>query len=120
MTKRFFYVALLCLLAITTSVQANDYLEQSGHYTVMNMGNGVYRFTIPIWVYGRVNNYYLDSWNTHNNSYDSYIWYSLKPNQDRGSADVHRTEVLSVQHATPILSASNMPVEGGDEQVNAW
>ena len=95
--KRFFYLTLFCLLALTTTVQANDYLEQSEHYTVMNMGNGVYRFTIPIWVYGRVNNYYLDSWNARNNSYDSYIWYSLKPNQDRGSADVHRIATVAAR-----------------------
>ena len=90
MTKRFFYVALLCLLAITTSVQANDYLEQSGHYTVMNMGNGVYRFYVPVWVYGHVNNYCLWSTDDRSSSTDSYIWYSLKKDATRGSADVHR------------------------------
>ena len=36
--KRFFYLTLFCLLALTTTVKANDYLEQSEHYTVMNMG----------------------------------------------------------------------------------
>ena len=49
--KKLFYLTLVCLLALTTTVQANDYLEQQGHYTVMSMGNGVYRFYIPIWVY---------------------------------------------------------------------
>ena len=56
-------------------MQANDYLEQKEHYTVMNVGNGVYRFYIPIWVYGRANDYYLDSYNARNGQYDSYIWY---------------------------------------------
>lgn len=75
--------------------QANDYLEHSEHYTVMNMGNGVYRFTIPIWVYGRANDYYLDSYNARNGQYDSYIWYSLKPNQERGANDVHRIATVA-------------------------
>ena len=61
MKNKFLYLMLLILLAGTMSVQANDYLEHSEHYTVMNMGNGVYRFYIPIWVYGRWNNYYLTS-----------------------------------------------------------
>jgi hypothetical protein len=97
--KRFLYltVALVVAAMSVTTVQANDYLEHEEHYTVMNMGNGVYRFTIPIWVYGRVNNYYLDSWNAHNNNWDSYIWYSLKPNQDRGSADVHRIATVAAR-----------------------
>ena len=83
--------------AMSVPVQANDYLEQEEHYTVMNMGNGVYRFTVPIWVYGRVNNYYLDSYNAHNNNYDSYIWYSLKPNQERGSSDVKRIATVAAR-----------------------
>ena len=96
--KKFWYLTVVLLMAaMSVPVQANDYLEQEEHYTVMNMGNGVYRFYIPIWVYGRVNNYYLDSWNARNNSYDSYIWYSLKPNQDRGSADVHRIATVAAR-----------------------
>lgn len=97
--KKFLYLTMVLLFGAmgVSTVQANDYLEHSEHYTVMNMGNGVYRFTIPIWVYGRVNNYYLDSWNAHNNNWDSYIWYSLKPNQDRGSADVHRIATVAAR-----------------------
>ena len=88
--KRFLYVAILCLLAMVMHVQANDYLEQSGHYTVMNMGNGVYRFYVPVWVYGHVNNYCLWSSDSHNQSTDSYVWYSLKKDATRGSSDVQR------------------------------
>ena len=69
---------------------ANDYLEQSGHYTVMNMGNGVYRFYVPVWVYGRVNNYCLWSTDSRDSRYDSYVWYSLKKDAEQGSSDVHR------------------------------
>ena len=89
--KLYLLILVLCsLFLMPNKAQANDYLEQSEHYTVMNMGNGVYRFYIPIWVYGRVNDYYLESVTGHNEVNDSYIWYSTKPNQSRGSGDVHR------------------------------
>ena len=87
--KRFLYLTVALLCAVM-SVQANDYLEQSGHYTVMNMGNGVYRFYVPVWVYGRANNYCLWSSDSHDQSTDSYVWYSLKKDATRGSSDVHR------------------------------
>ncbi len=91
--KNRFYLLVLILCGLMLNVQqaqANDYLEHQEHYTVMNMGNGVYRFYIPIWVYGFVNDYYLESVTDHNEVNDSYIWYSTKPNQSRGSGDVHR------------------------------
>ena len=94
--KRFFYLTVVLLLSAMT-MQANDYLEQKEHYTVMNVGNGVYRFYIPIWVYGRVNDYYLDSYNARNSHDDSYIWYSLKPNQERGADDVHRIATVAAR-----------------------
>ena len=52
-----FFLIVCSLLLMPNRAQANDYLEHQEHYTVMNMGNGVYRFTIPIWVYGRANDY---------------------------------------------------------------
>lgn len=70
--KRYFYLAFFGLLALTTSVRANDYLEHSEHYTVMNMGNGVYRFYIPIWVYGSWNDYFLNSTEVRTDAADSY------------------------------------------------
>ncbi len=91
-------IALLSLFIFHFSPSvANDYLEQKEHYTVMNVGNGVYRFYIPIWVYGRANDYYLDSYNARNNNDDSYIWYSLKPNQERGANDVHRIATVAAR-----------------------
>ena len=56
-------LAVIAMMLIPCKALANDYLEHEEHYTVMNMGNGVYRFTVPIWVYGRANDYYLDSKN---------------------------------------------------------
>lgn len=89
---------LLRLLMLTPQrIQANDYLEHKEHYTVMNMGNGVYRFYVPIWVYGRVNNYCLLSANSRKNNYDTYLWYSLKPNSERGSSDVHRIATIAAK-----------------------
>ena len=97
--KRFLYLTLVCLLAAMSVQATNDYLEQKEHYTVMNMGNGVYRFHIPIWVFGYINNYYLDSKNLRNDKYDSYIWYSLKPNAERGTDDVHRIATVAARRA---------------------
>jgi hypothetical protein len=85
------------LLTVSTVQATNDYLEQPEHYTVMNVGNGVFRFYIPIWVYGFWNNYYLDSWNNRTNSEDTYIWYSRKPNAERGSDDVHRIATIAAR-----------------------
>ena len=105
-------LALCSLFLMPNKAQANDYLEQSEHYTVMNVGNGVYRFTIPIWVYGRANDYYLDSNNERNSDYDSYIWYSLKPNQERGATDVHRiATVAAVRYG---LNDENDYTEAGE------
>ena len=87
------------MIGATTMQATNDYLEQKEHYTVMNVGNGVFRFYIPIWVYGHINNYYLDSWNTRANPEDTYIWYSRKPNATRGSEDVHRIATIAARRA---------------------
>ncbi|MBQ6777508.1 MAG: hypothetical protein IJP52_04275 [Paludibacteraceae bacterium] len=90
--KRLLYLTVVLLMASmsVSTVQANDYLEQKGHYTVMNMGNGVYRFYVPVWVYGHANNYCLRSSDGHDSSTDSYVWYSLKKDATKGSSDVHR------------------------------
>ena len=82
--------ALMMMVVLPQKTKANDYLEQQGHYTVMSMGNGVYRFYIPIWVYGRWNNYYLDGTNNRSSDNDTYVWYSRTKNATRGSSDVHR------------------------------
>ena len=93
--KRIFYVVLFGLLAMTTSVQANDYLEQQKHYTVMSMGEGVLRFYIPVWVYGRANDYYLWGSTNFDGNHDSYLWYKLTEGSDQS---VHRiASVAGVQ-----------------------
>jgi len=92
--KRFLYLTVVLLLA-AMSVHANDYLEEKGHYAVMSMGNGVLRFKVPVWVYGRVNDYYLESGKNHTGNDDSYIWYSLSPNAKKGDAGVHRIATVA-------------------------
>ena len=102
MKNKFLYgmvILLLAAMSVSTVQATNDYLEQKEHYTVMNMGNGVYRFYVPIWVYGRINNYYLDASKDHNDANDSYIWYSLKKDQARGSEDVHRIATVAAVRA---------------------
>ena len=63
------------------------------------MGNGVYRFYIPIWVFGGWNNYYLDSYNARNSSSDTYVWYSRKKGCGRGDATVHRIATIAAKRA---------------------
>ena len=74
--KRYFSIlaAVVALLTISgQKARANDYLEEKGHYTVMSMGNGVLRFKVPVWVYGRANDYYLESSKERNKNDDSYV-----------------------------------------------
>ena len=95
--KRFLTFVFCTLCLCTFTVQANDYLEQQKHYTVMSMGNGVLRFTIPIWVYGAVNDYYLEGDNNFSSNDDSYIWYSTSANAGRGGSSVHRIASVSAR-----------------------
>ena len=90
-------LALCSLFLIVNKAEANDYLEQQKHYTVMSMGNGVLRFTIPIWVYGAVNDYYLEGNNNFSSNDDSYIWYSTSANAGRGGSSVHRIASVSAR-----------------------
>ncbi len=84
---------LLAVLVSLASVHvhgANDYLEQQKHYTVMSMGNGVLRYTIPVWVYGAANDYYLWGSDASDDNNDSYLFWSEHNYAGRGGADVHR------------------------------
>ncbi len=91
---------MITLLALTVfmlapcKVQAgNDYLQKFDNYSIMSMGNGVLRFTIPLWIYGEGdgNTYYLNPHTANDNdANDSYVWFSELPGQGRGSANVHR------------------------------
>ena len=75
----------------------NDYLEHENHYTVQTMGDGVLRFTIPIWVYGAVNDYYLECSQNRDDNNDSYVWYSQENGVNRGTASVHRIASITAR-----------------------
>ena len=95
--RKFWYLIVVLLLAgmSVSTVQANDYLEQQKHYTVMSMGEGVLRFCIPVWVYGRANDYYLWGSSNFTWSHDSYVWYQMTEGSDQS---VHRiASVAGVQ-----------------------
>ena len=55
-------------MVLPSHMQANDYLEESKHYMAYSAGVDHIHFKIPVWVYGAVNNYYLDG--------ESRIYYS--------------------------------------------
>ena len=112
--KRIFDVVLFGLLAMTTSVQANDYLEQQKHYTVMSMGEGVLRFYIPVWVYGRANDYYLWGSSNFTWSHDSYLWYQMAEGSDQS---VHR--IASVAGVQRGLNTSTDDIGEGYMYVHA-
>ena len=87
-------LALCAFMLAPCKVQAgNDYLQKFDNYSIMSMGNGVLRFTIPLWIYGEDddNTYYLNPQTANNNNTNnSYVWFSEQPGQGRGSANVHR------------------------------
>ena len=87
-------LALTVFMLIPLRAQAgNDYLQKFDNYSIMSMGNGVLRFTIPLWIYGEGddNTYYLNPQTANNNNTNnSYVWFSEQPGQGRGSANVHR------------------------------
>lgn len=91
--KKYVLTVLIALMIVPCVHAGNDYLQKLDNYSVMSMGNGVLRFTIPLWIYGEGsdNTYYLNP-HTANNSdiNDSYLWFSEEPGQSRGSAAVHR------------------------------
>ena len=72
--KKFLFVALLLLSPVAFSLSpllANDYLEVSRHYQAYCSGRNTIHFKIPVWAYGRWNDYHLDtlgttiSWQVH-------------------------------------------------------
>ena len=59
--SRLLTIAIIMVLSLQFSpVQANDYLEQKDHYTVMAKGPGVLHFKVPVYSRG-ARNYYLSS-----------------------------------------------------------
>lgn len=58
MKTRIFYLTLLFML-VAGVAQANDYLEKKKHYMVYSAGMDKIHFKVPVWSYGRYNNYYL-------------------------------------------------------------
>ena len=65
--KKFLFVALLLLSPVAFSLSpllANDYLEVSRHYQAYCSGRNTIHFKIPVWAYGRWNDYHLDTLGT--------------------------------------------------------
>ena len=62
------------LFLLATTAAANDYLEVQNNYSVYATGRDAIHVKVPIWAYGRVNNYYLSS--------NSYLFF-----QEQGTSD---------------------------------
>jgi len=101
LTRLLFWAAMMTGLLLSKTAQAgNEYFDTFDNYQVMSMGNGVLRFTIPVWVYGDGSDrtYYLaPHTNANDNTNDSYLWFSEKDGESRGSADVHRIVTFGAQ-----------------------
>jgi len=54
---------------------ANDYLEVQSHYSVYSVGPEAIHVKVPLWAYGRVNNYYIAN--------GSYLYFKYKGSQDK-------------------------------------
>ena len=52
-------MVIAALLTMAVNVRANDYLEVQDNYSVYATGRDAIHFKVPIWAYGKVNNYYL-------------------------------------------------------------
>ena len=90
----------LCLFMLVTSVSANDYLEVQRHYQVYSNGRNSIHFKIPVWAYGRVNDYHLDSafttirWQVKGQSVEPFMYVGgsaygdNRKDNDRGNASV--------------------------------
>ena len=77
----------LLLLFTGHSFATNSFLEEAQNYSVMPKGNGVVHFKIPIWAYGRVNNYRLGSGST--------VWYYSNYAQTSTSGVTHFVYIRS-------------------------
>jgi len=100
--KKITFLLLLALVAVLMPlhVQANDYLEVQRHYQVYSNGRNSIHFKIPVWAYGRINDYHLDSafttirWQVKGQSVEPFMYvggpaYGVnRQDNDRGNASV--------------------------------
>ena len=64
---------LVFFLSLFSPAQANDYLEVQSHYSIYSSGRDAIHVKVPIWAYGRINNYYLAD--------STALWFSLTSNE---------------------------------------
>lgn len=54
-----FILAVCSLFLMPNMARANDYLEKQNHYSVMATGQDVIHFVVPVYAYGKGNDYYV-------------------------------------------------------------
>lgn len=72
------------LLAATATTRANDYLEIQSHYSIYSIGLEAIHVKVPLWAYGRVNNYYIAN--------GSYLYFKYKGSKDKWFAVYFRAD----------------------------
>ena len=77
----------LLAIFVGSAFATNSFLEETQNYSVTPKGNGVVHFKIPIWAYGRVNNYRL--------GYGTSLWYSGTYNKIPTSGVTHFVYIRS-------------------------
>ena len=77
----------LLAIFVGSAFATNSFLEETQNYSVTPKGNGVVHFKIPIWAYGRVNNYRL--------GYGTSLWYSGTYNKTPTSGVTHFVYIRS-------------------------
>lgn len=70
-------LALCSLFFLPQYTRANDYLELQRHYSIYAAGQNCIHVKIPIWAYGRWNNYYASG--------ASYLYYQEQQYDDQGN-----------------------------------
>ena len=70
-----FFVILSLFLAATATTRANDYLEIQSHYSLYSVGPEAIHVKVPLWAYGRINNYYIAN--------GSYLYFKYKGSTDK-------------------------------------
>ena len=100
----------LLAIFVGSAFATNSFLEETQNYSVTPKGNGVVHFKIPIWAYGRVNNYRLGYGTvTH------FMYIRSTDTQNTSDPDKNSTAEIRVKMGTIKVTKT---ADGGTKQIN--